>query len=64
MPFRVGASIPLLTFLWHARAARAISRITLQAAQDNLGKAPAQALADTGYRSEAVFEHLADGAGA
>jgi transposase len=33
----------------------------LQAVQDNLGEAPAQALADTGYRSEAVFEQLANG---
>lgn len=33
----------------------------LQAVQNNLGEAPAQVLADTGYRSEAVFEQLADG---
>jgi transposase len=33
----------------------------LQAVQANLGQLPAQALADTGYRSEAVFELLADG---
>jgi len=31
----------------------------LQAVKDNLGALPAQALADTGYRSEAVFEALA-----
>ena len=29
--------------------------------QDNLGTAPAQALADTGYRSEAVFAQCAGG---
>lgn len=33
----------------------------LAAIKDNLGQAPRQALADTGYRSEAVFEQLADG---
>jgi transposase len=33
----------------------------LQAVQNNLGEAPTQALADTGYRSEAVFEQFADG---
>jgi transposase len=33
----------------------------LQAVQDNLGQLPEQALADTGYRSEAVFEQLAGG---
>ena len=32
----------------------------LYAVQDNLGAMPEQALADTGYRSEAVFEQLAD----
>ena len=32
----------------------------LQAVQDNLGAVPEQALADTGYKSEAVFEALAD----
>jgi len=31
----------------------------LQAVKDNLGAMPEQALADTGYRSEAVFEQLA-----
>jgi transposase len=31
----------------------------LRAVQDNLGSLPEQALADTGYRSEAVFEALA-----
>ena len=31
----------------------------LQAVQDNLGALPAQALADTGYKAEAVFEMLA-----
>ena len=31
----------------------------LQAVQDNLGTLPGQALADTGYKSEAVFEALA-----
>ncbi|HEY6355840.1 MAG TPA: IS1182 family transposase [Burkholderiaceae bacterium] len=31
----------------------------LRAVQDNLGTLPAQALADTGYKSEAVFEALA-----
>ena len=31
----------------------------LQAVEDNLGAMPEQALADTGYRSEAVFEQLA-----
>ena len=31
----------------------------LQAVQDNLGKLPEQALADTGYKAEAVFEALA-----
>jgi transposase len=33
----------------------------LKAVEANLGQAPAQVLADTGYRSEAVFEQLADG---
>jgi transposase len=33
----------------------------LAAIKSNLGQAPRQALADTGYRSEAVFERLADG---
>ena len=33
----------------------------LQAVKDNTGQAPKQALADTGYRSEAVFEQLAAG---
>ena len=33
----------------------------LKAIQDNLGQLPKQALADTGYRSEAVFEQLAQG---
>ena len=33
----------------------------LQAVQNNLDQAPIQVLADTGYRSEAVFEQLADG---
>jgi len=33
----------------------------LKAIQDNLGQLPRQALADTGYRSEAVFEQLAGG---
>ena len=33
----------------------------LQAVKNNLGKAPQQVLADTGYRSEAVFEQLAGG---
>jgi transposase len=33
----------------------------LEAVRRNLGQAPAQVLADTGYRSEAVFEQLADG---
>ena len=33
----------------------------LRAVQGNLGQLPGQALADTGYRSEAVFEELADG---
>jgi transposase len=33
----------------------------LQAVQNNLGEAPAQVLADTGYRSEAVFEQFANG---
>ena len=32
----------------------------LQAVQDTLGAVPEQALADTGYKSEAVFEALAD----
>jgi transposase len=32
----------------------------LQAVKDNLGAYPAQALADAGYRSEAVFEQLAE----
>lgn len=32
--------------------------VMLQAVQDNLGALPEQALADTGYRSEAVFEAL------
>ena len=32
----------------------------LAAIKSNLGQAPRQALADTGYRSEAVFEQLAD----
>ncbi len=31
----------------------------LHAVKDNLGELPKQALADTGYRSEAVFERLA-----
>ena len=34
----------------------------LQAVEANLGKAPQQVLADTGYRSEAVFKQLAGGA--
>ena len=34
----------------------------LQAVKANVGKAPEQVLADTGYRSEAVFEQLAHGA--
>jgi hypothetical protein len=33
----------------------------LAAVRRNLGRAPAQVLADTGYRSEAVFEQLAHG---
>jgi transposase len=33
----------------------------LQAVGQNLGELPAQALADAGYRSEAVFEQLKDG---
>lgn len=33
----------------------------LKAVQDNLGQLPQQVLADTGYRSEAVFEQLAEG---
>ncbi len=33
----------------------------LQAVRDNLGQAPKQVLADTGYRAEAVFERLAGG---
>ena len=33
----------------------------LQAVHDNLGQLPEQALADTGYRCEAVFEKLAKG---
>jgi transposase len=33
----------------------------LASIKSNLGQAPRQALADTGYRSEAVFEQLADG---
>ncbi|MGE4243445.1 IS1182 family transposase [Ramlibacter sp.] len=33
----------------------------LDAVQANLGKLPSQVLADTGYRSEAVFARLADG---
>jgi hypothetical protein len=33
----------------------------LAAIKSNLGQAPQQALADTGYRSEAVFEQLANG---
>lgn len=33
----------------------------LAAIKSNLGQAPRQALADTGYRSEAVFEQLANG---
>lgn len=33
----------------------------LQAVKDNTGDAPKQVLADTGYRSEAVFEQLAAG---
>lgn len=33
----------------------------LQAVKDNLGQAPRQVLADTGYRSEAVFEEFAGG---
>lgn len=32
----------------------------IDAVQANLGEAPAQALADTGYRAEAVFERYAD----
>ncbi len=32
----------------------------LRAVRDNLGQAPQQVLADTGYRSEQVFEKLAD----
>ena len=32
----------------------------LQAVKDNLGALPKQALADTGYKAEAVFEALAD----
>jgi transposase len=32
----------------------------IDAVQANLGQAPAQALADTGYRAEAVFERYAD----
>ena len=32
----------------------------LQAVQGNLGQLPEQALADTGYRSEAVFQELAE----
>ena len=32
----------------------------LHAVKNNLGQTPEQALADTGYRSEAVFEQLAD----
>lgn len=34
----------------------------LRAVQDNVGEVPRQALADTGYKSEAVFQALADGA--
>lgn len=34
----------------------------IEAVEANLGQAPAQALADTGYRAEAVFERFADGA--
>lgn len=34
----------------------------IDAVEMNLGQAPAQALADTGYRAEAVFERYADGA--
>ena len=34
----------------------------IDAVQANLGSAPAQALADTGYRAEAVFERYAGGA--
>lgn len=33
----------------------------LQAVKDNVGHAPKQVLADTGYRAEVVFEQLADG---
>lgn len=33
----------------------------LQAVKKNVGQAPRQVLADTGYRSEAVFEQLAGG---
>ena len=33
----------------------------LQAVKNNVGRAPRQVLADTGYRAEAVFEQLADG---
>ena len=33
----------------------------LQAVKTNTGQAPAQVLADTGYRSEAVFEQLCEG---
>ena len=32
----------------------------LHAVKNNLGQTPEQALADTGYRSEAVFEQLAN----
>jgi hypothetical protein len=34
--------------------------VMLRAVRDNLGQAPQQVLADTGYRSEQVFERLAD----
>lgn len=33
----------------------------LQAVKENVGHAPKQVLADTGYRAEMVFEQLADG---
>ena len=35
----------------------------IEAVERNLGSLPAQALADAGYRSEAVLEHLADSPG-
>jgi hypothetical protein len=37
---------------------RIMKRAGVDAVQANLGQAPAQALADTGYRAEAVFERL------